>query len=217
MKYAKGLVAAICFAVLPVTAAIASTVSYDTTGSTLSCDGIAGCIQNNTTSVTLGGLTLTYNAGSGSGVVSPSIINLGNIVSTGEGTVDLTGLELTISINSSPSSLTGSLPLGIVSGLLSTNSSGAILTFGPNNTTTGFGTLPGLVLTDGSFDYIYQVLNPTLGLQAPTVGTGQTTIQGTVTVTAVPEPSTWAMMILGFAGIGFLSYRRRGRASFRLA
>jgi hypothetical protein len=27
----------------------------------------------------------------------------------------------------------------------------------------------------------------------------------------VPEPSTWAMMILGFAGIGFLAYRRRNR------
>jgi hypothetical protein len=26
---------------------------------------------------------------------------------------------------------------------------------------------------------------------------------------AVPEPSTWAMMILGFAGIGFMAYRRR--------
>jgi hypothetical protein len=25
---------------------------------------------------------------------------------------------------------------------------------------------------------------------------------------AVPEPSTWAMMILGFAGVGFMSYRR---------
>ena len=26
---------------------------------------------------------------------------------------------------------------------------------------------------------------------------------------AVPEPATWAMMILGFAGVGFLTYRRR--------
>jgi PEP-CTERM motif len=26
---------------------------------------------------------------------------------------------------------------------------------------------------------------------------------------AVPEPSTWAMMILGFAGIGAMTYRRR--------
>ena len=27
-------------------------------------------------------------------------------------------------------------------------------------------------------------------------------------VTAVPEPSTWAMMRLGFAGLGFAGYRR---------
>ena len=26
---------------------------------------------------------------------------------------------------------------------------------------------------------------------------------------AVPEPSTWAMMLLGFAGIGFITYRRK--------
>lgn len=26
---------------------------------------------------------------------------------------------------------------------------------------------------------------------------------------AVPEPSTWAMLILGFAGMGFMAYRRR--------
>lgn len=30
-------------------------------------------------------------------------------------------------------------------------------------------------------------------------------------VAAVPEPSTWAMMILGFAGVGFMAYRRRGK------
>ena len=36
---------------------------------------------------------------------------------------------------------------------------------------------------------------------------------GTMTaITAVPEPSTWAMMILGFAGVGFLAYRRRSQA-----
>jgi len=30
---------------------------------------------------------------------------------------------------------------------------------------------------------------------------------------AVPEASTWAMMILGFASVGFLTYRRRNRAA----
>lgn len=31
----------------------------------------------------------------------------------------------------------------------------------------------------------------------------------TTAISAVPEPSTWAMMILGFAGVGFMTYRRR--------
>lgn len=30
---------------------------------------------------------------------------------------------------------------------------------------------------------------------------------------AVPEPSTWAMMVLGFAGVGFMTYRRRRSAA----
>ena len=32
-----------------------------------------------------------------------------------------------------------------------------------------------------------------------------------VVTPAVPEASTWAMMILGFAGVGFMAYRRRGQ------
>jgi hypothetical protein len=33
----------------------------------------------------------------------------------------------------------------------------------------------------------------------------------------VPEPSTWAMMLLGFFGIGFMAYRRKGQGALRLA
>jgi hypothetical protein len=29
-----------------------------------------------------------------------------------------------------------------------------------------------------------------------------------VVASAVPEPSTWAMLLLGFAGVGFMGYRR---------
>ena len=32
-------------------------------------------------------------------------------------------------------------------------------------------------------------------------------------VSAVPEPSTWAMLILGFAGVGYMAYRRRRPAA----
>jgi hypothetical protein len=34
---------------------------------------------------------------------------------------------------------------------------------------------------------------------------------------AVPEPSTWAMMVLGFAGIGFVTYRRKSKPAMMAA
>jgi hypothetical protein len=37
------------------------------------------------------------------------------------------------------------------------------------------------------------------------------------TVSAVPEPSTWAMMLLGFAGIGFTAYRRKSKSALMAA
>jgi hypothetical protein len=37
------------------------------------------------------------------------------------------------------------------------------------------------------------------------------------TTAAVPEPSTWAMMILGFAGIGFMAYRRKSKPALMAA
>jgi hypothetical protein len=36
----------------------------------------------------------------------------------------------------------------------------------------------------------------------------------TASVSAVPEPSTWAMMILGFAGVGFMAWRRKSKPAF---
>jgi hypothetical protein len=36
-------------------------------------------------------------------------------------------------------------------------------------------------------------------------------------VSPVPEPSTWAMMLLGFAGLGFMAYRRKAKPVFRFA
>ena len=39
----------------------------------------------------------------------------------------------------------------------------------------------------------------------------------TIQISAVPEASTWAMMILGFMGVGFMAYRRKNTSAFRLA
>jgi PEP-CTERM motif len=40
------------------------------------------------------------------------------------------------------------------------------------------------------------------------IANGNTGNVGATVSSAVPEPSTWAMMILGFLGIGFMMYRR---------
>jgi hypothetical protein len=36
-------------------------------------------------------------------------------------------------------------------------------------------------------------------------------------VAAIPEPATWAMMVLGFLGVGFMAYRRKNSSPFRFA
>jgi PEP-CTERM motif len=55
-----------------------------------------------------------------------------------------------------------------------------------------------------------------LGLQVTNTGPGVTT--GDFNVSSVPEPSTWAMMILGFIGVGFMAYRRKDKKlGFRFA
>jgi hypothetical protein len=45
--------------------------------------------------------------------------------------------------------------------------------------------------------------------QGPLLGENLT---GTFTA-AVPEPSTWAMMLLGFAGLGFMAYRKKSKSA----
>jgi hypothetical protein len=49
------------------------------------------------------------------------------------------------------------------------------------------------------------------------VGTDNAVGEFTLNVSAVPEPSTWTMMILGFCALGFMAYRRKNSAGVRLA
>jgi hypothetical protein len=48
------------------------------------------------------------------------------------------------------------------------------------------------------------------------VGSYEATITAGI-ASAVPEPSTWAMMLLGFAGIGFMAYRRKSKPALMAA
>jgi PEP-CTERM motif len=78
-----------------------------------------------------------------------------------------------------------------------------------------------------SFGFLFPGYNPnqndtfdiTLNLSnVPGVSGGNLSVEEFVQIgTAVPEPSTWAMMILGFAGVGFMAYRRKEKLNLRLA
>jgi hypothetical protein len=41
--------------------------------------------------------------------------------------------------------------------------------------------------------------------------------QAVATVSSVPEPATWAMMLLGFCGLGFMAYRRKSKSALMAA
>jgi PEP-CTERM motif len=78
-----------------------------------------------------------------------------------------------------------------------------------------------IVLTGGTFSGAFPYLfanskGETFVSAMGISGTGNTGFVGGVA--PVPEPSTWAMLIIGFAGIGFLAYRRKSQHQhFRFA
>jgi hypothetical protein len=69
------------------------------------------------------------------------------------------------------------------------------------------------LFTQNAYNPSYDALLTT----GPAGGGVQNDNFGTGTISAVPEPSTWAMMILGFMGVGFMAYRRKSASTFRLA
>ena len=57
----------------------------------------------------------------------------------------------------------------------------------------------------------------TLSFASQDAGSFGAVIGGVTISSAVPEPSTWAMMILGFAGVGFLAFRRKNKMALGAA
>jgi PEP-CTERM motif len=106
---------------------------------------------------------------------------------------------------------------------------GEVLAFEPSTTVSG-GQVLGIALAYGGTDpyshgELYDI-HPSTGAinwrpfveefpgQGPVGGVDATfvtyvTPHGPDAMSAVPEPSTWAMLLIGFAGIGLMAYRRK--------
>jgi len=109
-------------------------------------------------------------------------------------------------INPSPVSFSASL-----SGVLNWRTGGAL--------TIDFESAKHFTYTGGSFDLAINDITLTTNrfLHADAdflTGTFSniSTASSAPPISAIPEPSTWAMMILGFVGVGFMAYRRRNQA-----
>ena len=101
---------------------------------------------------------------------------------------------------------TSSEPFTIESGGPSAEYGGSTITLGLGNSVLG-SEGNGTIQFNGTFNSISWT-NPTYeNWYGFTVGT----------VAPVPEPSTWAMLLLGFAGLGYMAYRRNTKAGLRAA
>ena len=82
--------------------------------------------------------------------------------------------------------------------LVSDGSTVATLLPGFNNGTTEFWQVSNVLLGDGQYKLIVNGNNRGAG-----------SLAGSITINPVPEPATWAMMLLGFGAVGFAMRRRR--------
>jgi len=89
---------------------------------------------------------------------------------------------------------------------------------GSNHGPIDFSITPTALHTFSTANFVNNSLGHIFAADILVVATGNTgAVTGPGGMSSVPEPSTWAMMILGFMGVGFMAYRRKGQGHFRLA
>jgi hypothetical protein len=85
--------------------------------------------------------------------------------------------------------------------------------FGSNSATSLGSQLPGLIGFDEGVSHSLPTGFDFINFQAVTGNVLITSLSGTI-----PEPSTWAMMLLGFAGLGYVGFRKaRARSTISIA
>jgi hypothetical protein len=155
-------------------------------------------IATDSGSVDLTDLTYDYS-GSATGVVFPGI---GAII-VGEGSGD------------EYAGGTGPASFGTGGEAFASSNSGGIIGVEAGSLAVPLGYVSGTLLS-GSSTYdgqTFATLGLTPGTYVYTWGSGPDADHATINIESVPEPSTWAMMLLGFAGLGFVGYRQRQKVA----
>jgi hypothetical protein len=128
------------------------------------------------------------------GTVDETVLGRTSDSETGPFTVDITGLALSGALSLPGSPLDGrTLMVGLDSSDPSDTSAGTT-TITPDGA---------MFRIDSFFDVFVDI---TLDLPPPL--TSPSVSVGPILLVAVPEPSTWAMLLIGFAGLGYAGYRR---------
>lgn len=179
-------------------------------GTTLACFG-ASCSPAFTSPTSSGGLTFTGS--SFSGTTSNGFLSIGNVALNNFGVFNLDG-TMSAGYNV-PFSL--QIHFNLPTTASPANSQFDAMIFGSVTAGVGGGVVIDLDNTPKQFTIDGGTFSLTLTDLAVQAG-NQNNISGFITAT--PEASTWAMMILGFLGVGFTAYRRRnrdGNVAMRLA
>lgn len=194
------------------TAASAANAGVTFSGSTTGCFEVpsgSGCVQNATANdngtliFNSGTFTQTTNAANFAGI-GGSINNFGTITlfpSAYDYGAD--AFDLMINFTSPPGTTAGSFTANLLGSLTSDGVGGLQITF----------LNPTQYLTDGvGGTYELHVNNLAFSGSLPVGQLSFTQDINGYIIAAVPEPATWGLMLLGFAGIGFAMRRQRGKA-----
>lgn len=84
----------------------------------------------------------------------------------------------------------------------------------PGSLFTSLDTIPVGEVCAGATICVGGIVDPDGGTAENNLGVSWSTVRFSMTDTAVPEPSTWALMILGFGGVGTMLRSRRRRLAF---